>query len=93
MSAGNEQDLLTLGLSSSEAKRSVWWIDSHERLAGHEAIGRALQQVGGIWVGLGRAMRIPPCSWIASLTYRWVAANRHRLNKQAGVVRKQQPPK
>jgi len=81
MSSGAEEDLRSLGLSPIEAKRSVWWINENERLAGHEAIGRALQGVGGVWALLGRAMTIAPISWIASSVYRRVAANRHRFNK------------
>jgi predicted DCC family thiol-disulfide oxidoreductase YuxK len=81
MSSGVEEDLRNLALSRAEAKRSVWWIDESERLAGHEAIGRALQGVGGGWALLGRAMTVAPVSWVASWTYRRVAANRHRFNK------------
>ena len=81
MSSGAEEDLRNLGLSRTEAKRSVWWINESERLAGHEAIGRALREVGGAWALLGRAMTIAPVSWVASSTYRRVAANRHRFNK------------
>ena len=58
MSSGAEEDLRSLGLSPIEAKRSVWWINENERLAGHEAIGRALQGVGGGWALVGRAMTI-----------------------------------
>ena len=79
LSSGIDEDLLDLALSRADAKRAVWWITGTERLAGHEAIGRALQEVGGFWALLGRTIRIAPLSWIASATYRWVATHRHRF--------------
>ena len=81
MSSGTDEDLRALGLSVEEAKSAVWWIEADERLRGHEAVGRALQQVNGAWAWLGRAMKVATLSCIASSTYRWVASNRHRLNK------------
>ena len=35
MSPGTAQDLERLGLSSSDAKRAVWWIEGDVRLSGH----------------------------------------------------------
>ena len=79
MSPGTDEDLAKLGLSKSDAKRSLWWIDGTVRLPGHKAVAKTLRRIGGIWWIFGAVMTIPPISWLSALGYRLVAANRHRL--------------
>ena len=80
MSSGTAEDLEKLGLSTSDAKRAVWWIEGDVRLSGHQAVGEVLCSIGGGWRWLGNAMKVPPLSWVAALVYKWVAANRHRIS-------------
>jgi predicted DCC family thiol-disulfide oxidoreductase YuxK len=73
-------DLPALGLTASECAEAVQWVgDDGTRARGHAAIGRLLQQAGGLWHLLGVLLLLPPVSWLAALVYRLVAANRMRL--------------
>jgi predicted DCC family thiol-disulfide oxidoreductase YuxK len=73
-------DLPALGLTAEECAAAVQWVsDDGTRARGHAAIGRLLQDAGGVWRLLGMALLIPPLSWLAAGIYRLVAANRMRL--------------
>jgi len=68
------------GLTSDQARRTVWWVTETGRLArGHAAIARALIACGAPWAWLGRVMLVPPLSWIAAIGYRLVSRNRRHL--------------
>ncbi len=77
--SGGEVDRLALGLTPEEVKTAVWWVEGRARFSGHQAIGHALRFLGGGWALVGRLIRMPPVSWLAAVSYRWVAANRHRF--------------
>lgn len=77
--ADRDADLEDLGLTLSDTKRFVWWVEDDRKFAGHKAVGRVLQSLGGGWVLLAAVMKVPPVSWLAALAYRLVAANRHRF--------------
>ncbi len=79
MASAGEVDRLAFGLTSEETKTAVWWVEGRTRFSGHQAIGRVLGTLGGGWALVGRLIRIPPMSWLAAVTYRLVAANRHRF--------------
>ena len=79
MASDGEVDRLALGLTPEETKTAVWWVEGGARFRGHQAIGQALRPLGGGWALVGRLIRMRPVSWLAAVTYRWVAANRHRF--------------
>ena len=59
---------------------AVEWVDARGRThRGHRAIARSLIAAGGVWGIVGRALLVPPVTWVAALVYRVVSANRHRL--------------
>ncbi|HVE63603.1 MAG TPA: DUF393 domain-containing protein [Mycobacteriales bacterium] len=73
-------DLPRLGVTQAQAERSVLWVEpGSPPLAGAAAIARLLVQCGGLWLALGRAMQVPPVSWLAAGVYRLIANNRGRL--------------
>ncbi len=67
-------------LTEHDVTTAAWWIDvrgvAH---GGAKAIGRSLLACGGPWPIVGRALLVPPISWIAGVVYRWVARNRHLM--------------
>jgi predicted DCC family thiol-disulfide oxidoreductase YuxK len=73
-------DLDEYGLSKDDVTRFAWVVTSDARYPGHLA-GSALlrMQEGFGWRFLGHLIATPPVSWVASVVYNWVAANRHRL--------------
>ncbi len=75
-----EVALKQFGLSETDVQTSVWWIEGANKFSGAQAIGRSLIASGGSWALVGRVLIHPPVSWLAELSYRWVAANRHRLS-------------
>jgi len=79
MASDSEADRLALGLPPGKAKTAVLWVEGGTRFSGHQAIGHALRTLGGGWALVGQLIRMPPVSWLAAVTYRWVAANRHRF--------------
>ena len=79
MVSDGEVDRLVLGLTPEETKTAVWWVEGRTRFSGHHAIGHALRPLGGGWALVGRLICVPPLSWLAAVTYQWVAANRHRF--------------
>jgi predicted DCC family thiol-disulfide oxidoreductase YuxK len=73
-------DLLSLGVSRSEAEHSVHWVGPDGRLAsGSAACARVLVDTGGGWRLLGWALLAPPLSWVAEAAYRIVARYRRHL--------------
>ena len=75
-------DLTSIGLTANDVARYAWWIEpGRAPRRGHRAISAALQAVGGRWATAGRALQVPPISWLAGLAYQLVAHNRHRLRR------------
>ncbi len=68
------------GLTRTQVDREVWTVDeAGGRLSGPQAVNRVLRELGGGWPLTGRALGLPPLSWLWALAYRWVARNRSRL--------------
>ena len=73
-------DVDELGLTEADVTTAAWWIeDEGRRFRGHAAVGRSLNEAGGLWGVVGRIIVTPPISWIARPVYALVARNRHRL--------------
>jgi predicted DCC family thiol-disulfide oxidoreductase YuxK len=73
-------DLEALGVSAEECAASVQWVSADGRRAeGHRAIAQVLVDAGRGWTVLGRVLGLPGVSWLAGVTYRWIARNRYRL--------------
>ena len=73
-------DLDVYGLSQADVDAAAWWIDADGRHSrGHAAIARALIAAGGAWGLLGRALLVPPVSWLARGVYAVVARNRSKM--------------
>jgi predicted DCC family thiol-disulfide oxidoreductase YuxK len=73
-------DLHDLGLTTRDVQTAAYWVDrdggTHR---GHRAVARSLIEAGGAWRIVGRALLIPPISWLAAVGYELVARNRGRL--------------
>jgi len=66
-------------LSADEMARSAWWSEGGRVEEGSRAVARALEATDGPWALVGRALLVPPISWVAPWGYRLVARYRHRL--------------
>lgn len=66
-------------------RRTVWWLDASGRASGARAVSRALLATTGPWRLAGWLVGVAPLSWVASVIYRWIAANRHRLPGASGA--------
>jgi predicted DCC family thiol-disulfide oxidoreductase YuxK len=72
------------GLTQAQVRSKIWLVQpgspSAQPLGGHLAAGEILKdQTGWPHRLLGWLISTPPFSWVADLTYRLIAANRHRL--------------
>jgi predicted DCC family thiol-disulfide oxidoreductase YuxK len=77
---GQALDLAELGLTDADVAAAAWWVESDGTLRrGHAAIGRALAVSGGAWGLVGRALLVPPVSWLARPVYAVVARNRSKM--------------
>ncbi|MHB1087415.1 MAG: thiol-disulfide oxidoreductase DCC family protein [Acidimicrobiales bacterium] len=74
-----EHDLVARTLTIEDFRRSAWWIEGDLREEGSRAVARALIEVGGPLALLGRAILVPPLSWVAPFGYRLVARHRYHL--------------
>ena len=73
-------DLVALGLTVDDVSSAAYWLEpSGELQRGHRAVAASLRALGGGWAVAGRAIAVPPISWLAAGVYRAIAANRHRL--------------
>ena len=73
-------DLDSLRLTRKECEDAVQWVRPDGLTSrAHYAVADLLVASGLPWSVLGRLMQLPPFSWLASVAYRLVAANRHRL--------------
>ena len=72
------------GLTASQVRSQIWLAQktpsTAEALGGHLAAGAILKLQPSRWLRvLGWLATTPPTSWVASLLYKVIAANRHRL--------------
>jgi predicted DCC family thiol-disulfide oxidoreductase YuxK len=72
------------GLTASQVRSQIWLAQktpsTAEVLGGHLAAGAILKLQPSRWLrALGWLASTPPTSWVASLLYKVIAANRHRL--------------
>ncbi len=73
-------DLASFGLSEAAASAKVQLHVDGKNYAGHECFAKLLQLRGGWFsASLGRAMMLPPLSWLSAIGYSLVARFRHRL--------------
>ncbi|MGI8662464.1 MAG: thiol-disulfide oxidoreductase DCC family protein [Acidimicrobiales bacterium] len=73
-------ELDDLGLTEAEVADAAWWVAGDgTRSSGHAAIGQALVAIGGVWGLVGRALLVPPGSWLARPVYAFVARNRSKM--------------
>ena len=81
-----------LGLNPAQCASELQWIGADGRRAsGAAAVARWLRAAGGFWRVVGALADNPPTSWIATVVYRLVAANRTRL--PGGTPACQLPPR
>ena len=72
------------GLTEKQVRAQIWLAQKSPAkgvaLGGHLAAGAILALQPSFWLrALGRLSSTPPTSWVASLVYKLIAANRHRL--------------
>jgi predicted DCC family thiol-disulfide oxidoreductase YuxK len=72
------------GLTASQVRSQIWLVrkgqGNNSALGGHLAAGAILKFQPSFWLrALGWLASTPPTSWVASLLYKLIAANRHRL--------------
>jgi len=73
-------DLHALGLTADQVMTAAWWVDADGQLhRGHLGVAHALMSVGGIMGIAGRAISVPPLSWVAAPVYGLIAKNRYRM--------------
>jgi predicted DCC family thiol-disulfide oxidoreductase YuxK len=77
-------DPAQFGLTIEQVRSEIWLVDlstlATSPLGGHLAAGQILlHQKNPFYKLLGWLFKTPPTSFIANLSYRWVAKNRHRL--------------
>ncbi len=72
------------GLPASQVRSQIWLAQKSQAnilaLGGHLAAGAILKLQPSRWLKvLGWLATTPPTSWVASILYKVIAANRHRL--------------
>jgi predicted DCC family thiol-disulfide oxidoreductase YuxK len=73
-------DLAALGLTAEVCQKKLQWVADDRRISdGHRAIARLLLANALPWRPLGALLLVPPVSWLASVVYDLVAANRSKL--------------
>lgn len=75
----SEASLAELALTRADVDRFVWLVGPDRPTRGSGAIGGALGELEGAWPLLGALINAAPLSWVASIAYRTIARNRHRL--------------
>jgi predicted DCC family thiol-disulfide oxidoreductase YuxK len=81
-------DLGAAGLTATDVERASWWVPPDGRpRPGADGITTALRAGQPAWARLaGVILALPVIRWITRLTYRLVAANRHRLPAPDGAA-------
>ena len=70
------------GLTSEQAERSAWAIDSEgRRWEGAAAINRVMRELGGYPSSLAAAYRVKPVAAAQDALYRWFAPRRSRFHR------------
>ncbi len=73
-------DLAALGLTDADTTSAAYFVDPDGSLhRAHRAVGRVLEQAGGVMQPLGWVISRPPIGWLAGLAYRLVARYRYKL--------------
>ena len=73
-------DLGALNLTPAQCQAKLQWVADDGRISdGHRAIARLLLANALPWKTLGALLLIPPVSWLGSVVYDLVAANRSKL--------------
>lgn len=72
-------ELADHGLTLEEVASAAYWVDDSGTHRGHLAIARALETSRAPFPIVGKALRLPGVSQLASRVYDLVAANRYRL--------------
>jgi predicted DCC family thiol-disulfide oxidoreductase YuxK len=73
-------DLRGLGLTTRDVQTAAYWVEGDGSThRGHRAVAHSLIAAGGAWRIVGRALLLPPISWLAAVGYELVARNRSHL--------------
>jgi len=73
-------DLAALRLTPGECNDAVQWVNATgDHASGAAAAAAALRASGGLWRPVGVLLDLPGIRRVATIAYRLVAANRHRL--------------
>jgi predicted DCC family thiol-disulfide oxidoreductase YuxK len=73
-------DLSSFDLTVDDVTSAAWWVvPGAPPQRGHLAIAASLREAGGAWGVAGRALAVPPLSWLGGPVYRLVARYRYRL--------------
>lgn len=77
-------DPSVFGLTDGQVRSEIWLVGEGNKteslLGGHLAAAAILEMQTNLFYRLaGFLMKTPPTSWLAKITYGWVARNRHRL--------------
>lgn len=75
----SDAELAELTLTRVDVERFVWMVGPTGSNRGSKAIGSALGELNGVWPLLGAVISVAPLSWVASIAYRTIAKQRHRL--------------
>ncbi|WP_404383855.1 DUF393 domain-containing protein [Knoellia locipacati] len=80
VTAYQDADLATLGLTEEQCDAALQWVGADGRISSAEdAVARALLSSRMPLRPLGALLRVPGMHSLAGVVYRWVARNRHRL--------------
>jgi len=73
-------DLATFGLREAQTTTAAYWVDANGAAhRAHKGIAKALIASPMPWPIAGWILALPPMSWLASVLYKVVARNRHKL--------------
>lgn len=80
VSAYQDADLDSLGLSADQCDEALQWVSSTGRVSSaQDAVARVLLAGRFPFKPLGALILTPGINALAGVVYRWVAVNRHRL--------------
>jgi predicted DCC family thiol-disulfide oxidoreductase YuxK len=80
ITAWQDADLDSLGVTADRAGREVLWITPVGTVyGGAQAVARLLLRAGGVWAPLGAVLTLPGVRGIAAAVYRTVADHRGQL--------------
>ena len=80
VSAYQDADLPSLGLTPEQCDEALRWVDARGRVSSaQDAVARVLLAGKLPFKPLGALILLPGVNALAGVVYRWVALNRHRL--------------